>query len=490
MTKIYWLNEKARFFVERRNGMTKDLLSSNCTDTVISLFPSAKRVKGRFGFSPAVNILLIVLMVFMMAGCGSSSSSSSNSLPPLTDALWIGFQNGEDGDWQEIELPENNVLDIAGLNPTDGKYGLAVVLASAAAQRVTSFTILATVSELPEVNFNELFPIEESATLQVTLEEPAGFTNSYVRLNLHGDYSGVSSGFTYTRSFYKTPGTYDLIVTRADSYDDTPTHLEERRDLTLTDGVTLEETIASDTFDGSNALLGPYSIRVLNEDSSTMDRSLYDGDVTLLTANDTEAELGEKETDDNTNIPYAALGSLLDADDIYMLHISIEPDDNSFITYFEGFDTAGDKDVTPPSDPLAGEFDSVTSGDNLLPGLTGTTYTDAIGYTTQYYGTADGVDYRVSGHVSLGRSVAYISGTDISFFIPELSSAPGWAARWSIPITATMDYTAVSVQVGETGVTLENFADWYFGGTSRLADGEWFASIAKIVYSDSGGGNL
>ena len=485
MTRIYWLNEKAGFFVERRNGMTQNHLSSNCTDTLISLFPSAKRVKGCFGFSSAMNMLFIALMVFIMAGCGSSSNSTSDSLPPLTDAFWIGFQDGETGDWEEIELPDNKILDIAELSSTDGEYGLAVVLASAEAQRVTSVTILTTVDELPAIDFNGISSAVESATLQVEVEEPSDFPGgSYVRLNLHGDYTGISSGFPYTRSFDQEPGTYDLIVTRADSYDDTPTHLEERRDLTLTDGDTLGETIASDAFDVSNALTGPYAITVLNEDSSTMDRTLYDGDVTLLTANNTEAELGEKEMTDSTDLSYAALGSL-HANDIYILHIYIEPDDNSVISYFEGFDTAEDKNVTPPSAPFVGTYAATTVSGNLLPGLTGTAYADAIGYTTQFNGTADEIDYRASGHVSFERT-----DKDISFVTPDLSSAPGWNARWSIPDTATMESTAVSVQVSETGANLEDFANWYLDETLRIEDGEWLASIANIVYGDGGGGSL
>jgi hypothetical protein len=486
MTRIYWLSEKAGFFVERRNGMTQNHLSSNCTDTLISLFPSAKRVKGRFGFSSAMSMLFIVLMVFIMTGCGSSSSSTPSSLPPLTDALWIGFQDGETGDWEEIELPDNKVLDIAELSPTDGKYGLAVVLASEEDQSVTSITILTTVNELPAIDFNGISSGVERATLQVEVQEPSDFPGgSYVRLNLLGDYAGISPGsFPYTRSFDREPGTYDLIVTRADSYDDTPTHLEEHRDLTLTDGTTLEETIASDEFNVSNALTGPYAITVLNEDSSTMDRSLYDGEVTLLTANNTEAELGEKEMTDSTDLSYAALGSL-HTNDIYILHIYIEPDDNSVISYFEGFDTAEDKNVTPPSAPFVGTFAATTVSGNLLPGLTGTAYANAIGYTTQFDGTADEIDYRASGHVSFERT-----DVDISFVTPDLSSAPGWNARWSIPDTATMEVTAVSVQVSETGANLEDFANWYLGETVRLEDGEWLASIANIVYGDSGGGSL
>ena len=473
--------------------MTKNLLSSNCTATDTSLFLSAKRAKERFDFSSAMNMLFIVLMVFIMAGCGSSSSSSSNSLPPLTDAFWVALQDGESGDWEEIDIPADGVLNISdhiSAGNTEGKYGVAIVRASATEQRVDSFTVLTTVNELPEIDFNVISSDLGSATLQVEVEEPSTSdfpSGSYVRLNLHDDYTGISSGFTYTQSFTKTPGTYDLIVTRADSYDDTPTHLAERRDLTLTEGATLEETIASDEFNISNALDGPYTITVLNgrtsDTTDSWDSNLFDGEVNLLTAHDTEAELGEKNFSD-TNFRYAALGSsLLAGSDIYMLNIYIEPDDNSCISYFEGFRTEGDKEVTPPSDPFLGAFTTTTVGANLLPGLTGTAYADAIGYTTQFDGRADGIDYLVSGHVSAART----AGDDISFVLPDLSSAPGWSARWSLPATATMDYTAASVQVGEIGVTLENFTDWYFTDTTRLANGEWFASIANFVYGDSGG---
>ncbi|MBN2429235.1 MAG: hypothetical protein JXK94_12945 [Deltaproteobacteria bacterium] len=455
-------------------------------------------------------IALGILLILVLAGCGSSSSS--NDLPPIEDALWIGIQGGSDGAWQEFisvgtmeELNalglqqaatggvafqwDNGVLHISD-DDGDGKYGLVVVMALASSQRVTSFALQTTVSELSSLDFNELLPQEESATLQVEVEEPTGFGSSYIRLSLHDDYEGISSGFTYSQSFEKPPGTYDLIVTRANSFSELPTHLEARRNLSLTDGGTLTETIAGDVFDVANALSGPYTIQVLNADNNPMDKSLYRGDVNLLTANHTEAELGDKSTSDNTDLTFTTLGALLGPEDVYLLYLGIEPDDASFISYFQGFRSEGNKIVKPPSDPLDGAFDSQTSGGKLLPGLTGTTYTDAIGYTTQYFGTAEDVDYQISMHVSQGRSAEYTNVTNISFFMPDLTSTQGWNSRWSVPDTAVMDYALASAQVGAAGIDLEDLINWYLGGTSYLGEDEWFASIAKFEYGEGAGGPL
>ena len=53
-----------------------------------------------------------------------------------------------------------------------------------------------------------------------------------------------------------------------------------------------------------------------------------------------------------------------------------------------------------------------------------------------------------------------------------------------------MDYTIVSAQTGSAGMTLQNFIDWYLGGSPFLTDGEWFASIAEIESGEVTGGAL
>ena len=422
--------------------------------------------------------------------------------------LLVGCSGG-DGDWQEfISISSQDELDTLGtvsvetggiafqwedgvLNISDsggdGSYGLMVVMASGQRQTVTSFALLTTLNELSEARLpmNE----EESGTLQVELEEPAGSNDFWVRSYLEDD-DEYSTAFPSTLSFEKQPGTYDLIVTRADSYSALPTHLEARRGLSLTAGVTLEQTIASDAFDSSNELSGPYTIRVLNADSSPMTRALYHGDVNLLTLNNTEAELVAANQDDDTDITYTALGGLLNATDIYSLYLNIEPDETSEISYFEGFRNEGDKNVTPPSEPFAGSFDSRTSGGILLPGLTATAYADAVGYTAEYSGTADEVEYSVSAHFSAERSAEYSSATTLSFIMPDFGSTPGWNSRWSIPDTAVMERTVASVQIGEAGITLQDFIDWYLGDKLFLDDGEWLSSIAEVEYGEGTGGNL
>ena len=117
-----------------------------------------------------------------------------------------------------------------------------------------------------------------------------------------------------------------------------------------------------------------YPVRIRSRfwpaDSSPMDRSLYDGTVSLLTLNNTTAELVAQSPNSETAITYAALGGMLNAADVYLLNLGIDPDDATYISYFEGFRVEGDKTVTPPSDPFAGDFDVHTSGGILLPGMT------------------------------------------------------------------------------------------------------------------------
>ena len=447
---------------------------------------------------------ILMVLVSLVAGCGSGSSSTS--LQPIEDAIWIGIQGGENGSWEEfisVSSPEelndlgtqyaetsgvtfrweDEVISISS-SGGDEKYGIIIVSASASNQKVFSIVLQTTISELSrmELPVNE----NENGTLQVDVEEPAGFASSFVRLFLEDENKRVySSEFPSRETFSVKPETYDLIVTRSDSYSDTPTHLEARRDLLLSAGTTLTETVSNAAFDATNALSGPYTIQTLNNDSSTMDRSLYWGGVSLQTFNGTETELSAYIDDGDADISYAVLGSLLDVTDVYCLELSIEPDATSDISYFEGFRSEENKTVTPPSEPFTGSFVSNLTNGSLLPGLIGTTYADAIGYTIGYEGTANSgteseADYTFNFHISEERAAEVTSGTDISITSPDFSSVSGWKSRWSIPETVVMGSTAASVQVGSSGITLQDFINWYIKDSPWLDDGEWFASIAEI----------
>jgi hypothetical protein len=210
---------------------------------------------------------------------------------------------------------------------------------------------------------------------------------------------------------------------------------------------------------------------------------MEEAEVFLLTANNTAARLGYTpygETPAIDYVDYKALPSEdLSAGDLYMVMVSLDLDDDSFITYFEGFETAEDKTIAPPG-LFDGELLSDTSTGFLRLGLSATAYGDAIGYTIEYTNTGNGIEYRVTSHVSSG----WFDGTSVEFLMPDMRTAPGWQTNWSIPTTAELDWAFVSAQAGSTGSNLQDFADWYISGTPHVAADQWFASSVNSYAGD------
>ena len=442
----------------------------------------------------------LVVFIGIVAGCGGSGSSSSSDAPrlPIEDALWIGVQGGENGDWQEFvcvstidELNELEVqqattgavtfkledfsLDISD-NGGDGKYAIAFVMASADAQEVTSFIFMATITELSSIDFSS-FLAGKNATLQTSM----GTTTSdyYVSMFFINAYS-MNNPWTPSSApdfdFDSASGTYDLAAIRTGQSDSTAYLLLFRDESLNTDNTATIGPIAEDDFTDSGFLLSDYTITI----ETDLD---FDGEMNLVTANGTDVLLGEGDGDGGTStFDFKANDAALTGDDMYMLHLYMDIDEDSASNYYRAFASAGNKNVTPSSVTFDGYFISTNSNSSgsLLPGLTGTPLAaDVIGYTAQYQGNADGVDYMFSMHVSSGRADEHTNLSTISFYSPDMESINGWDSRWSIPGTTAMDWTIVSVQIGDTDLT--TLANWYYTGHPGFLTESWFASIYNFV---------
>lgn len=421
---------------------------------------------------------VVLFALFVSTGCGGSGSSAQPE-DPLTDAEWIGFRDG-DGAWQDLELPESGVLvfddDTTGTRVTDaqGRYTLVSMRAFGASQRVMLVTLQSTVSESTQLDFSDFMATGEQAFLDVTVSGLG--VNEVADLYLADeDNSRSSDGLV---SFYDNAGTYDLVATRSsDSQTHLPSDMVIRHDLTLSSGTTSNETIDF-VAPGLITLSGPNQITVNNAENA-----LGDGEVFLLTKNYTAARLGYTPYSGSTpisDIDFMALPTeKLSTGDLYMVRVSLDLDDDSFITYFEGFGTAGNMTIDPPG-LFDGELLSDTSTGFLLLGLSATAYGDAIGYTTEYTGTGNGIEYGVTCHVSSG----WFDGTSVEFLMPDMRTAPGWQTNWSIPTTAELDWAYVSAQAGSTGSNLQDFADWYISRTPHVAADQWFASSVNSYAGD------
>jgi hypothetical protein len=91
-------------------------------------------------------------------------------------------------------------------------------------------------------------------------------------------------------------------------------------------------------------------------------------------------------------------------------------------------------------------------------------------------------------HVSSGRAGEYTNLSTISFHSPDIASIEGWNSRWSIPGTAAMDWTIVSVQLGDTDLSI--LASWFYTDHPGFLNESWFASIYNIESEEEGGGAL
>ena len=424
---------------------------------------------------------LILLTLGIMTGCSSSDSATAPQADPLTDAEWIAFRDG-DGAWQEIELPASKVFDFtdAGgdtfVTDPDGRYTLVSVRATASNQQVEVFTLQSTTGEASQLDFSAFFPGDEQASLQVTVSGIESDTRADLYLGNEDIGLGVNGTFTFTDS----AGTYDLVATRSSLGSDLPTLLAARRDLVLQAGLTTSENVdfTATGADAPLALTDQYTVSVNSA------HPLDYGEVFLLTANGTAASLGYESWSGSVAVAYMAVPSGgLAAGDHYMTRLSLEPDDDSYITYYEGFASAGDRTVTPP-----GVFDGVSASDTstgyLLPGLTGSTFPDAIGYTIQYRASGSTIDYYFNCHISTG----WLDGTSgsVAFTMPDMHAVAGWESKWSIPLDADMVWAYASAQAGSAGVSLTEFMQWYLIGAPRVEQGEWFASSVNSDFGDSG----
>lgn len=430
-------------------------------------------------------IIFIFLLFLFAAGCNDSDPGSGDDPgtdTPLTDAEWIAFQDG-DGPWQEIEIPETGIF-IPTVTDSEGRYGLAYLLADAADQRVVMQTILTTTTELPQIDVSAVLE-GNSINFQVTVEEPQNLADSTVNIYVGDDEAAVSSGFTYTRTFSKTPGTYDLFVTQSTSGVAYPTNYIARRNIDLTTSAA-EETISTANFNSITALTGPYTVTVQGTDSE-LDSSVYRGGVELITTNLTEAELGYKSTAD-ASLQYSALDTPLTGDDIYLAYLDIELEDNDDVyydaSYYEGFLDAGDITLSPLMVNFDVTFDFNTDTGNTLPGISGIPSIGTgvvLGYMLSYQGSVeDGIEYYTVSYVSAGRV-----GDATSISMPDLSSSEGWSDNWSVPDDITTENVQASVNIGPDSSIFRTMANWFSNDVVRFEDGEWFAVLRKSVTYNS-----
>ena len=424
--------------------------------------------------------MMLALFLFSTLGCGDSDSDpvATPTPPPtpLTDAVWTAFQDG-DGPWREIDFPQSGLFEPT-VTDSQGRYGLALLRADAGSRRVILQTLQTTSAELPRIDIDRL-SMNGNAGLQIDVAEPENFDDSSVRLYC-GNYDDWAYAFPFSNTTAMAPGIYDLILTQMESDLPFPTRMLVRRDLDLIAGITLEQTISSADLDGSTALSGPHTIDVQGE-SGSLDSSSYTATVQLSTANRTQAELGYKSAFD-PQLRYTAFDDSLNAGDVYLLNLDITTDDDHWIGYYEGFSAAGDRTATPPTKIFDGAFVPDTSSGSLIPGMADIPVIEnanVIGYTIQFEGTGNDIDYSALGHISKARI-----GSGVSFSMPDLSTAPGWDPNWSMPADTVPEYSTASAHTGSDGNRLQVFADWYFNDTPHLQDGEWFAVSSETIVHD------
>ncbi len=437
------------------------------------------------------SIIFLALFLLFTAGCNDSDPVNNSDTvsdsdtdgdtetgATLTDAEWIVFQDG-DGPWQEIEIPETGIF-IPTVTDSEGRYGIAYLAADAADQEVVLLTILATTAELPQIDVSVLVE-DNGAELQVTVEEPENLANSGVDLYLGWEYDSAY-GFPYTGTFTKRPGTYDLFATQTASVSNYPTNYIARRDIDLTAGATVEETITAADFDSSAAFSGPYTVSVQGPDGE-LDSAVYDGEVRLITTNLTEVELGDKD-EIGTSLQYSAMGNPLTGDDTYLVSLDMLLEETDGVEYhadyYEGFVDEGDITVSPLLETFDVTFNFNTGTDNTtleisdIPDIgTGT----VLAYVASYIGRVeDGIYYTTSNITSAGR-VQDAS----SFSIPDLSSEEGWSDIWSIPDNLAWYEAGAVVYLGSENTHIQDAANWFSNEVLRLEDGEWFARLSKVI---------
>ena len=418
--------------------------------------------------------LFVVSMFALLAVAGCSDSDSDPALV-LEDAQWVAFQDG-DGEWEEIEVPDDLIFTPT-VNDPDGRYGLAILIASADSQSVRTITLQTTTDEIPGIDFSS-FLDQEDISLEVTVAE-SSLDAGEVELYVGDDEEYVWD--TTPETFYPYTTPYDLVATLTTNGLDYPSQMIVR-EFNSSDQATFDFDTYGDVID----LSGPYTF--------TFDPGAYfpgtDAhmdyfDIYLRTANNTVASLGHENTDGATSVDYSAPADLSSAapGGVYLLELDIDLDEDSSVFYYEGFTTHGAQTLNIP-DSFDGQCVSDTATGSMLPGMAWTgTYTDAIAYVNYFTGEANGITYSVTNSVTAGRQ-----GADTSMTMPDLSSADTWYSLWSIPTNAqASSESAVVVMSSESIVDLfpSNLSHLYLSDCPPLENGAWIATFSN--YSNAEG---
>lgn len=435
----------------------------------------ARKKTGRgFGHS----LILCVLAAVVLLGTTGCSDSDSDDLV-LTDALWVAFQDGE-GAWQEIEIPQDMSFDAEELvTDPEGRYSLAIVSARAAEGAedngsVQTITLKTTTAEIPEIDFSGTLDLEDTS-LEVTVDQ-ASLDAGSVYLHARGDYVSVWNSDPLT--LYPTTAPFDLAATLHPAGQDYPSKIiVEPFDATALGQASTLDVVLGDFVD----LSAPYTYTF----TPSADEILDYAEVYLMTANVTLASLGEEGIDGASEVQYTAPVDLnaVAPGSSYMLDLTIDLDDDSSVSYYEGFTAAGNYSVSGGDIPYTfdGQYVADRSTGSLLPGVSWTEVDDggnAIAYSSIFYGEANSIDYFATTLVTAGRAGA----GDTGFAMPDLSSAQGWYPLWSIPSDAEeRGGSSAAVLSSETleSLSVSNLTMLYLDGSPRLADGSWIAIIAN-----------
>lgn len=419
-------------------------------------------------------------MLLPVAGC---SDSDSDDLV-LTDALWVAFQDG-DGPWQALDITEDTLSFTPEVSDPDGRYGLAAVMARGESRAVQALTLKTTVDEIPAIDLASLFS-QVDVPLEITLVEESVGEGGQVEFEAGDESTSWNDSNTITLEPYTAP--YDLVATMHSGGLPSKLLVETFPDG-LVDGNTWEVTV---DFDDEDALdiLGPQTIDL----GVTL---IDDGEVFLVTKNNTRASLGyfhaSSDTDPASSFEYYAPESLPDGC-VYLLELELELDVDSSLIYYEGFSAPGSETHAgiDSYDDIVVEFAADTSTGSLLPGMTWEgTYGNALAFARVFKGTARNIDYTAVSLVTAGRVDADITG----FTMPDLRSAQGWYPLWSVPASAQESYSLAAVVLASEDVALANFlqsdlATLYFDRGLRLEAGSWLAAVARYQMAEENPDNL
>ncbi len=438
--------------------------------------------------------IILSLSFLFLTGCNDSDSlPPDDEVPPiveqLTDAEMMLFQDG-DGDWRQIdesELTEAGIF-IPPVTDSQGRYGLAYLVADAEDQRVQIVTLQITTAELPQIDVSRALEegvTTDTAALEINVGEP-DLAGSRVHIFLRDE--GSSSNFDFTCTYSDLhPGNYDLFLTQTESEKKYPATLFARRDLELDADDTLVQDITTADLADSIDLTGPYTVTVLDQQSGDpLDSNIFDGNVGLFTTNLTYVELGDKYVSD-PDLKYTALGTPLTDNYIYILDLDIEIDDNHSLYYVEAFLDEGNKEITLPVqlDDFNLTFAEDISTGSLLPGMHISDIEDVtvMGYIISFEGNINGIRYYSKSYISASRQ------TDTSFFMPDLSSAEEWESNWSMPADIETEYYSIHAYIGSGNFidqSLQDASDWGYDEAlyQQLEDGDWFAHLSESTYLD------